>query len=238
MWNQEELSLCWWIPGLWMFSLPPFGLWMHWLLPLGLWTHRLPLQVRVLADLQAVVLLMPVLHAVGTPLLFPSFHLSSLPSPPPHLCPCPFLLPYGEGARGNVPWLPTIEAPLLPQQADFQVRVLMRLDQILENQSEQMSLLQRLVTRQDSLHDMEDVLPEPVNTEQQLLALCDRISKEQTFSKQLIAYLASLGGANLGASVHRMLRKSGTNGLWSNYSLKGRKGKKFEDLPISRSVIH
>ncbi|MGH0127195.1 UNVERIFIED_CONTAM: hypothetical protein FKN15_051312 [Acipenser sinensis] len=35
-----------------------------------------------------------------------------------------------------------------------------------------------------------------------------------------------LGGANLGA-----------NGLWSNYSLKGRKGKKFENLPTSRSVI-
>ncbi|RXM31529.1 hypothetical protein EOD39_6896 [Acipenser ruthenus] len=71
------------------------------------------------------------------------------------------------------------------QADDFQVRMLIRLDQILENQSEQMSLLRRLVTRQGSLHDMEDVLPEPVNTEQQLLALCDRISKEQTFTKQL-----------------------------------------------------
>ncbi|MGH0127194.1 UNVERIFIED_CONTAM: hypothetical protein FKN15_051311 [Acipenser sinensis] len=54
------------------------------------------------------------------------------------------------------------------------------------HQSEQMSLLLKLVTRQGSLDDMEDVLPEPVNTEQQLLALCDRIFKEQTFNKQLV----------------------------------------------------
>ncbi|MGH0141547.1 UNVERIFIED_CONTAM: hypothetical protein FKN15_001230 [Acipenser sinensis] len=54
---------------------------------------------------------MPVPHTVGAPLLFPSFHLSSLP--PPHLCPCLFLLPYGEGARGNVLWLPTVEQAVL-----------------------------------------------------------------------------------------------------------------------------
>uniref|UniRef100_UPI00358F0851 uncharacterized protein isoform X4 n=1 Tax=Myxine glutinosa TaxID=7769 RepID=UPI00358F0851 len=52
------------------------------------------------------------------------------------------------------------------------------------------------------------------------------------------AYLASFGGASLGASVRRMMRKIGKNELWSKYSLKGRKGKnKFEDLPICRLVI-
>uniref|UniRef100_UPI00359017EE uncharacterized protein isoform X2 n=2 Tax=Myxine glutinosa TaxID=7769 RepID=UPI00359017EE len=120
----------------------------------------------------------------------------------------------------------------------FQVRVLMKLDNLLEDQIYQKSLLRMLVTNQDYLNEIEDLLPEPLNSEKQLLALCDRISKEQSFKKNMTAYLASFGGASLGASVRRMMRKIGKNELWSKYSLKGRKGKnKFEDLPICRLVI-
>ena len=62
----------------------------------------------------------------------------------------------------------------------------MKLDKILENKSEQMKPLWKLVTEQDCQDDTDDVLPEHVNTKQQPLAVCDRISKEQTFRNQFV----------------------------------------------------
>ncbi len=37
--------------------------------------------------------------------------------------------------------------------------------------------------------------------------------------------LSTLGGHNVGETIHRIMAKLGTNKLWSQYSLKGRKGK-------------
>lgn len=53
-----------------------------------------------------------------------------------------------------------------------------------------------------------------------------------------VAFLVSLGGCNLGDSVRRMLQKLGTNALWSQYSLKGRKTKRsFLQLSLAKVVI-
>lgn len=53
-----------------------------------------------------------------------------------------------------------------------------------------------------------------------------------------IMFLTSLGGHSCGESVRRMMRKLGTNDLWSKYSLKGKKGKKkFEELILNRVII-
>lgn len=38
-----------------------------------------------------------------------------------------------------------------------------------------------------------------------------------------IMFLSSLGGSDMGDAIRRMLRKIGTNKLWSGYNLKGRK---------------
>lgn len=52
------------------------------------------------------------------------------------------------------------------------------------------------------------------------------------------ASLATLGGNSLADTVRRIIRKLGTNSLWSHYSLKGRKGKiPLIGLPIVRLVI-
>ncbi|XP_038062873.1 uncharacterized protein LOC119733358 [Patiria miniata] len=54
----------------------------------------------------------------------------------------------------------------------------------------------------------------------------------------MIRHFTSMGGYNLGESVRRMLRRLGTNMLWSLYSYKGRKGKRaLSDLQISRVLI-
>ena len=51
-------------------------------------------------------------------------------------------------------------------------------------------------------------------------------------------YLTYLGGHNLGDTVRRILHNLGTNGVWSAYSFKGKKGKlAFTDLPLCRVVI-
>ncbi|XP_042599857.1 uncharacterized protein LOC122140409 [Cyprinus carpio] len=43
--------------------------------------------------------------------------------------------------------------------------------------------------------------------------------------KRMIQFLSLMGGSNIGDAVRRILRKIATNEAWSNYSLKGRKGK-------------
>jgi len=46
--------------------------------------------------------------------------------------------------------------------------------------------------------------------------------------------LSSMGGSSLGDTVRRMLRKIGTPTLWSQYNLKGRKGK----LPFAETALY
>ncbi|XP_032813184.1 uncharacterized protein LOC116943931 [Petromyzon marinus] len=114
-----------------------------------------------------------------------------------------------------------------PQRHDlnYKSQVLLKLDIIIENQAEQLHLLQTLANRAVVNETLEDVLPNPFNTTDELEELCCRISTDDKFKKDMISYLSSLGGCNVGDSVHRMMRTLGTNALWSKYSLKGRKGK-------------
>ena len=41
-----------------------------------------------------------------------------------------------------------------------------------------------------------------------------------------VCMLTACGGRKVRDTVRKMMRKLGTNGLWSNYSLVGRKGKR------------
>lgn len=73
-------------------------------------------------------------------------------------------------------------------ETGFQFRVLMKLDKIIQNQSEEITLLKKLVitTGAANVDGNEDVLPAPVDGEEQLLALCEKVTKEQLFRKQLV----------------------------------------------------
>ncbi|XP_064107049.1 uncharacterized protein LOC135216035 [Macrobrachium nipponense] len=85
--------------------------------------------------------------------------------------------------------------------------------------------------------DADDVLPAPVCSLEELDDLCTKLTDE-TFKMKLTLYLSSLGGHSLGDTVRRIIKKLGSNSVWSSYSLKGRKGKlAFTDLPICKVVI-
>ena len=56
-------------------------------------------------------------------------------------------------------------------------------------------------------------------------------------STQMIV-LSTAGGHNLKETVRKIMRKLGDNGLWSQYSWTGRKGKEpFAKMAISRIII-
>uniref|UniRef100_A0A0P4W541 DUF4806 domain-containing protein n=1 Tax=Scylla olivacea TaxID=85551 RepID=A0A0P4W541_SCYOL len=85
--------------------------------------------------------------------------------------------------------------------------------------------------------DVKHVLPAPVCSLEELDDLCTKLVDE-TLKRKLTLYLSSLGGHNLGDTVHRIFKRLGSNGVWSQYSLKRRKGKlAFTDLPICKVVI-
>ncbi|XP_061414062.1 uncharacterized protein LOC133346469 isoform X3 [Lethenteron reissneri] len=122
---------------------------------------------------------------------------------------------------------------------DFQSQVLLKLDTIIENQMEQLCLLQTLANRSVVNEGLDDVLPNPINDTDELEELCCRINTDENLKMEMlkctsqISYLSSLGGCNVRDSVRRMMKRLGTNALWSNYSLRGRKGKTpLIDLPV------
>jgi hypothetical protein len=50
--------------------------------------------------------------------------------------------------------------------------------------------------------------------------------------------MTTLASTKLSSTVRKMLRKLGTNNLWSQFSMEGRKGKlPFQDLPVCRVVV-
>lgn len=50
--------------------------------------------------------------------------------------------------------------------------------------------------------------------------------------------LTSTGGSKLQETVRRMMRKIATNGVWSSYSLRGRKGKvSLGEMTLCHTII-
>ncbi|XP_067309280.1 uncharacterized protein [Pseudorasbora parva] len=112
--------------------------------------------------------------------------------------------------------------------------IFMRLDKI------ELSLqtIQSILTKTMSSDDPEiEELTRSLQTPAQLEEASDKL-KDLAHRKKVVDYLSLLGGKTPGDSVRRMMREIGTNGLWANYSLKGRKGKRnFQDLAIYPIII-
>ncbi|XP_028417120.1 uncharacterized protein LOC114541386 isoform X1 [Dendronephthya gigantea] len=122
----------------------------------------------------------------------------------------------------------------------FQRSVLTKLDIMLEKQEEALSILRVVLgaTRGVSGNEMlEDIIPNPLDSVEELENLNDRLADEDARKKMLQFFLA-LCGHNHGFSTRRILAKVGTNKLWSLYSLKRRKAKRaFKELAVSKIVI-
>lgn len=119
--------------------------------------------------------------------------------------------------------------------AEFKSAVMANFKTIQENQRLMLSCLQSSSSGLGD--DVEDVLPAPVSSLEELDDLNSKLA-DQSFKRNLTLYLSSFGGHSLGDAVRRIFKKLGTNSVWSFYSLKGKKGKlPFSDLPICKVII-
>ncbi|CAM4548770.1 unnamed protein product [Leuciscus chuanchicus] len=107
--------------------------------------------------------------------------------------------------------------------------IFMRLDKI------ELSLetIKSILTKNMSSDDPEiEELTRSLQTPAELEEASDKL-KDTAHRKKVVDYLSLLGGKSPGDSVRRIMRKIGTN-----YSLKGRKGKRhFQDLAIYPIII-
>ena len=70
----------------------------------------------------------------------------------------------------------------------FQLNVLMKLTDIIENQKEQMSLLRQIVTSSSNVEEsVEDVLPKPIDTIKEMDDMRDRL-RDSNYRKKLASY--------------------------------------------------
>ncbi|XP_016315157.1 uncharacterized protein LOC107667931 [Sinocyclocheilus anshuiensis] len=122
------------------------------------------------------------------------------------------------------------------ESSKFERAVLLRLNQV----DERLQNIERLLRTNMCSEPPEgrEILEKPCNTPTELEDLCTML-KDPAYKKRVIDWLSLMGGNTPEESVRRLLRKHGTNALWAQYSLKGRKGKKnFQELEICNVIIH
>lgn len=87
---------------------------------------------------------------------------------------------------------PAIYCFLLPFFADFQLN--MKLKNLLENQIEILNILRGIGSRMSSGDqiDIKDLIPVPVSNDEELEELCNKITDEDDFRRQLVRVTYSL----------------------------------------------
>ncbi|XP_072051270.1 uncharacterized protein [Amphiura filiformis] len=126
-------------------------------------------------------------------------------------------------------------------ESSFQVSVLLKLQKLEEAQDEQLTLLRTLINRQPErgeAHEAEeDPLEKPLQTVEEFKDVSERL-ETQLFRKKMIRHLSLVGGHDLNETIRRVMRKLGTNNLWSSYSVLGRKGKlSIKDSPFYKVIV-
>ncbi|XP_056595806.1 uncharacterized protein LOC130414116 isoform X1 [Triplophysa dalaica] len=79
----------------------------------------------------------------------------------------------------------------------------------------------------------QEIIEGPCKTTQELQVLLLKLEDTEE-KRKMIQFLSMVGGSSIGDVVRRILRKIASNEVWSNYSLKGRKGK----LPFMGTSLH
>ncbi|KAL2092908.1 hypothetical protein ACEWY4_012706 [Coilia grayii] len=149
---------------------------------------------------------------------------ADLPRPPHY---------HGDGPVDTMSAQATDISQLVAMMSSFTTGVLTKMDQILEAQQD----LRKLVSTAVPARGAMDPLPKASSTEDQLQALCSRLTREDQYREQLITFLALDGASTLGKMVRRMMSRLGTTALWSLYSMRGRKKKSFGDLPLLQVLV-
>ncbi|VDI63125.1 Hypothetical predicted protein [Mytilus galloprovincialis] len=112
----------------------------------------------------------------------------------------------------------------------FEDKVTMGLARIERTLLEHSQMLRRLISGQpttsfDGDLDLDDLIPSPVKTVDELAELTARFLEDRDFPKKLVRVLGALGGSNIGDTLRRIMRRIGSNSLWSLFSLKGKNKK-------------
>ncbi|KAL2077896.1 hypothetical protein ACEWY4_025581 [Coilia grayii] len=117
----------------------------------------------------------------------------------------------------------------------FQTRVLTKLEQVTEVQQE---LMKRISSAVPARKQVAEPLPRPRTTPMELNVLCDKITREDGFRKQLVCDVALY--YNISSKQSRensMMSRLGTTELWSGYSMRGRIKSCFADLPLMQVSV-
>ncbi|XP_069174543.1 uncharacterized protein [Procambarus clarkii] len=85
-------------------------------------------------------------------------------------------------------------------------------------------ILKATLTTKETDKIIEDLIPNPIAAEGDLNVLNRKLA-ESSFRTKFVLLLTSVCGSGCATTVRRMMKKIGTNGLWSLYSLKGQKKK-------------
>ncbi|XP_069192252.1 uncharacterized protein [Procambarus clarkii] len=85
-------------------------------------------------------------------------------------------------------------------------------------------ILKATLTTKETDKIIEDLIPNPIAAEGDLNVLNRKLA-ESSFRTKFVLLLTSVRGSDCATTVRRMMKKIGTNGLWSLYSLKGQKKK-------------
>nr|XP_054760388.1 uncharacterized protein LOC129266559 [Lytechinus pictus] len=73
--------------------------------------------------------------------------------------------------------------------------------------------------------DLQEPLTEPIKSIQEFDMLETKLA-ESDFEKRMINYLSLIGGVNIAQTSRRIMKKLGSNNLWSDFNLFGLKGKR------------
>ncbi|KAA0715975.1 hypothetical protein E1301_Tti016129 [Triplophysa tibetana] len=121
---------------------------------------------------------------------------------------------------------------------DYRTKVLQKLQELVENQQDILAM-QRTILAALAPSNMadEDILDGPCQTLEDFAQL-DKMLENGDKRTKMLNYLRSLGGADEGAAVRKMMCKVASTEVLSAYSLKGRKGKlAFQSLRICNIII-
>ncbi|XP_030851176.1 uncharacterized protein LOC115928253 [Strongylocentrotus purpuratus] len=123
----------------------------------------------------------------------------------------------------------TTPARARASESNFQVQVLCTLQRLEEGVQQLTQLIQKLFLSKSGVavdvEDLREPFTQPVDTEDEFEALASKLVDVE-FRKKMIRYLSLVGGGDVNQTVRRVLKKLGTNSLWSHFNVLGRKGKR------------
>ncbi|XP_046864389.1 uncharacterized protein LOC124458416 [Xenia sp. Carnegie-2017] len=126
-----------------------------------------------------------------------------------------------------------------PKNNGFQRSVLTKLETLIDKQEEALSILRALLSATKGVDEheiLEDVLPNPLDSVEELEDLFSSLDEEKS-RRKLLQFLVALCANTFANSVRRIMTKLGTNNLWSQYSLKGTKSKRtFQHLALCKVI--